>query len=67
MLVSCWSTKGGAGTTVVAAALALLLARSHADGAVIVDLAGDVPVALGAADRPGPGVADWLAAAPDVA
>jgi hypothetical protein len=67
VLVACWSTKGGAGTTVVAAALAVLAARSAAGGAVLVDLAGDVPAALGLppADAPA-GVADWLAAAPDV-
>ena len=28
MLVACWSAKGGSGTTVVAAALALSFARS---------------------------------------
>ena len=28
MLIACWSVKGGSGTTVVAAALALLLARA---------------------------------------
>ena len=27
MLIACWSVKGGSGTTVVAAALALILAR----------------------------------------
>ncbi len=66
MLVSCWSTKGGTGTTVVAAALALLLARATGS-ALAADLAGDLPVALGlppTADRPG--LAEWLAAAPDV-
>jgi hypothetical protein len=68
MFIVCWSAKGGSGTTVVAAALAVLLAR--ADGhrpTTIVDLGGDVPAALGTAAPTGPGVAEWLAApsAPD--
>ena len=46
VLVTCWSVKGGSGTTVVAAALALSLARRD-EGALLVDLAGDVPAALG--------------------
>lgn len=61
MLVCCWSSKGGSGTTVVAAALAVVLSRSCPTGALIVDLAGDVPAVLGLADEPaGSGVADWL-------
>lgn len=64
MLVSCWSTKGGAGTTVVAAALALLAAgpprpplgarltrgaaTAPTPGALLADLTGDAAVALGA-------------------
>lgn len=47
MLIACWSAKGGVGTTVVAAALAILLARRTPAGALLVDLAGDVPAALG--------------------
>lgn len=66
MLIACWSTKGGAGTTVVAASLALLLARTSPAGAAIVDLGGDVPAALGITAPDGAGVADWLAAAPEV-
>lgn len=66
MLVSCWSTKGGAGTTVVAAALALLLAREAPGGAVLADLDGDLPFALGLSDADRPGLAAWLSAAPDV-
>ena len=65
MLVSCWSAKGGSGTTVVATALAMLLARSTPGGVVLVDLAGDVPLVLGQRDE-GFGVADWLDAAPAV-
>lgn len=62
MLISCWSVKGGSGTTVVAAALSLLLARAHPDGALAIDLAGDLPAALGVATPDGPGLGDWLQA-----
>lgn len=65
MLV-CWSTKGGSGTTVVAAALALIQGRRHDGGALLVDLAGDLPAVLGRPDPPGPGLADWLDAGRDV-
>lgn len=67
MLVACWSVKGGSGTTVVAAGLALVLASADPRGARLVDLGGDLPAALGVPDPPGPGVADWLAADGDVA
>lgn len=66
MLVSCWSVKGGSGTTVVAAALAVVLARRDDAGAVLVDLAGDAPAVLGLADLVGPGVAEWLRAGAEV-
>lgn len=65
MLVACWSVKGGSGTTTVAAALALLLARTSPAGALLVDLGGDAPSVLGVPDPDGPGVADWLAAEGD--
>jgi MinD-like ATPase involved in chromosome partitioning or flagellar assembly len=61
MLVACWSAKGGSGTTVVAVALASLLARSAGE-AVLADLAGDVPAVLGIQESRGPGLADWMAA-----
>lgn len=66
MLIACWSTKGGAGTTVVASSLAVLLAAERREGAALVDLCGDVPTALGLPTSSGPGVAEWLAAAPEV-
>jgi hypothetical protein len=68
VLTACWSSKGGVGTTVVAAALAIAHAGRHPGGALLVDLAGDVPAVLGLPPvvAAGPGVADWLAAAPDV-
>jgi hypothetical protein len=58
----CWSVKGGSGTTVVAAALALVLARRSTSGALLVDLAGDAPAALGLPEPDGPGLAGWFAA-----
>ncbi len=67
MIVTCWSVKGGSGTTVVAAALALMLARRSPEGVLAVDLGGDLPTALGVPDPPGPGVLEWLAAGPEVA
>lgn len=66
MLVACWSVKGGSGTTVVSAALGLLLARSSPSGAVLLDLGGDLPAALGIPEPSGPGLAEWLGAGQDV-
>ena len=63
MLVCFWSPKGGAGTSVVAAAAALVLARQ---GPVrVADLAGDLPAVLGLATDPEPGLRDWLGAGPE--
>lgn len=62
MLVTCWSVKGGSGTTVIAAAVSLLLARHLPGEVVLVDIGGDAPAALGLPDLVGPGVLDWLAA-----
>ena len=61
MLTCCWSVKGGSGTTVVAASLGLL-AASAPGGALLVDLAGDIPAALGLPQPTGPGIHDWLSA-----
>ena len=66
MLIACWSVKGGSGTTVVAAALALLHARAAPGGAVVADLMGDIPAALGVPEPAGPGLAAWLASPDDV-
>lgn len=66
MLVACWAVKGGSGTTVVAASLALSLARRSQGEVTLVDIAGDAPAALGVADPLGPGVADWARASADV-
>lgn len=58
MLRTLWSVKGGAGVTVVAAALAR---RCAAGGpTALVDLAGDQPAALGLAEPDGPGITEWL-------
>jgi Flp pilus assembly CpaE family ATPase len=61
VLVTCWSVKGGSGTTVVAAAVSLLLARRLPGEVLLVDGGGDAPAALGLPDLGGPGVVDWLA------
>lgn len=62
MLISCWSAKGGSGTTVVATSLALLLAARSPAGALLADLAGDAPAMLGRAEAAGPGLAEWSCA-----
>ena len=61
MLLAFWSPKGGSGTSVLAAASALVLAR-RADGARLADLEGDLPAILGLAADPPTGLNDWLAA-----
>jgi hypothetical protein len=58
--------KGGSGTTVVACSLAILHGRAGPDGALLVDLVGDVPAVLGLPEPDGPAVAAWLAAGDDV-
>ncbi|MEO5974301.1 MAG: hypothetical protein ABIQ38_03730 [Ilumatobacteraceae bacterium] len=59
-MIVCWSVKGGSGTTVVAATLALVLSARSPEGACVVDLAGDLPATLGMAEPVGLGVSDWL-------
>jgi MinD-like ATPase involved in chromosome partitioning or flagellar assembly len=66
VLLACWAAKGGAGTTVVATALARVLAQGAPAGALLADLAGDVLAVLGLPDPAGPGLAEWLAAGEDV-
>lgn len=60
MLTALWADKGGSGTTVAACLLALVRARHRP--ILLVDLAGDVPAALGVAEPTGPGVHDWVSA-----
>lgn len=63
MLITCWSAKGGSGTTTVACALATLLAARHPAGCLLLDGCGDVPGALGLPEPDAPGLAGWLAGA----
>ena len=64
MIIWCWSVKGGVGTSVVAAAIALRLAHDGRD-TTLVDLEGDQPELLGlvrGAAPSEPGIGDWIAA-----
>ena len=56
MLTICCSVKGGSGTSVVAALLALHPKRDT----VLVDLDGDVPAVLGLTPPAGQGLSDWF-------
>ena len=56
MVTLCWAAKGGSGTTVVTAALALGFGRHS----LLVDLDGELPAVLGMPDPDRPGIDDWL-------
>ena len=56
-LTVCWSAKGGSGTTVVAAALAL----GSSTDSLLIDLDGELPAALGVPEPSGQGLSDWFA------
>ena len=56
-LTVCWSAKGGSGTTVVAAALAL----GSSNDSLLIDLDGELPAALGVPEPSGQGLSDWFA------
>lgn len=56
MITLCWAAKGGSGTTVVAATLGLAATAPT----LLVDLAGELPIALGLPEPDGPGVGEWL-------
>lgn len=56
MITLCWAAKGGSGTTVVTAAMAL----ASTEPTLLVDLDGDLPAVFGLPDPDGPGVHDWL-------
>jgi hypothetical protein len=58
-MISCFGVKGGSGTSVVAAAIAVV-ASGDPHGALLVDLCGDQPALLGRPEPTGPGVVDWL-------
>lgn len=71
MLFALWSPKGGSGTSVVSAALAVALSRRRP--VLLADLAGDLPAILGLAPErpvagpsplPYPSLLRWLAAGP---
>ena len=62
MLLAFWSPKGGSGTSVVAAATALVLARRRA--CRLADLGGDLPAILGLPPEPSDGLVGWLSAGP---
>ena len=61
-MIVCWSVKGGNGTTVVAAALTLVLAQRHEAGARLIDMSGDTPSALGMSEPASEGISEWLSA-----
>ena len=61
MFIGCWSVKGGVGTTVVSAAMALAIGEPERP-ALLADLAGDVATCLGRTEPAGPGLAEWLSA-----
>src|SRR5262249_25943488 len=55
--------KGGSGTSVIAAAAAVVLARQGPTR--LADLAGDQPAIFGLATDPDPGLRDWLRIGPE--
>ena len=59
MLVTCWSTKGGSGTTVIAALASLHAAQSRDRPVLLVDLCGDLPAVFGSTERSS-GIGEWL-------
>jgi hypothetical protein len=69
VLLALWSPKGGSGTSVVAASLALVAAARG--GTRLADLGGDQPAILGlpgpSAPTAGAGLSAWLAAGPSAA
>ena len=65
MLLALWSPKGGSGTSVLAAACAVVLARGPGAGCRVADLAGDQAAIFGLAAEPELGLSDWLDAGPE--
>lgn len=61
-MLAVWSPKGGSGTSVVAAALAVVLARRGE--ARLADLAGDQPAIFGLPPVPAHGLGGWMASGP---
>jgi MinD-like ATPase involved in chromosome partitioning or flagellar assembly len=56
MVTLCWAAKGGSGTTVTAAVLAMV----ERSATLLVDLDGEIPRVLGLPGPDRPGLADWL-------
>ena len=54
----CWSVKGGVGTTVISAVVALQ--RSESREVRLVDLMGDLPATLGIAEPSNQGIGEWM-------
>ena len=63
VLLALWSPIGGSGTSVLAAACALVLGRRG--GARLADFDGDQPALFGLASEPPTGLVDWLGAGPE--
>ena len=59
MLVTCWSTKGGSGTTVIAALVSLHAAHERQQPVLLIDLCGDLPAVFGCAEASS-GLGEWL-------
>jgi hypothetical protein len=62
LLLALWSPKGGSGTSVLAAAISLVLARRGP--ARLADLDGDQSAIFGLAPEPTAGLGAWLATGP---
>lgn len=63
MLLALWSPKGGSGTSVLAAACAVVLAREGGSASArLADLGGDQPAIFGLGAEPELGLLDWLGA-----
>lgn len=59
MLVTCWSTKGGSGTSVTAALVSLHAAQDRNRSVLLIDLCGDLPAVFGCVETTS-GLAEWL-------
>lgn len=66
MCTAVWSVKGGAGSSVVAVALASMWSATSPFGSLLVDCDGDIPAMVGSVEPNGPGITEWLHAESDV-
>jgi cellulose biosynthesis protein BcsQ len=60
VLVALWSPKGGSGTSVLAAAASIVVARAPNGAVRLADLDGDQPAIFGLGVEPSVGLLDWL-------